>query len=130
MKIAFPLLNQTQLAVDFVHSQYLGIFDVENDKIEVLSFERVEKNLGVVNFFEAMTSAGLSSVVSPYFSFMALRVFKENNIGTFKAEGRDLQDNITFFKANRLTSFDICESLLVGPCAKDCSSCGPICAEN
>jgi predicted Fe-Mo cluster-binding NifX family protein len=106
MKIAFPLLNQTQLAVDFVHSQYLGIFDVENDKIEVLSFEGVEKKLAVVNFFEVMTSAGLSSVVSPYYSFMALRVFKENNIGTFKAEGTDLQKNILFYKANRLKSFD------------------------
>ena len=127
MKIAFPLLSQSELAIDFIHSQYLGIFDIENDKIDVLSFEGVEKNLVAVAFFEAMTLAGLCSVVSPYYSFMALRVFKENNIETFKAKGTDLLENIAFYKSKRLKSFDIYESLLVGPCAKDCSSCGPVC---
>lgn len=130
MKIAFPLIDKKELAVDFVHSNYVGIFDSENNKTDLLPIAGFEKNIGIVAFFDAMTSAGLNSVVSPYYSFMALRVFKENNIETYKAKGTNLQDNINFFKADSLKSFDLYESMVISPCAKDCSSCGPVCSNH
>jgi predicted Fe-Mo cluster-binding NifX family protein len=127
MKIAFPLLNRNELAIDFVHSQYLGIFDDENNQTDILSFKGHEKNTGIVAFFDVITSAGLDSVISPYYSFMALRVFKENNIETYKAKGTSLQENINLYITNELKSFDVYESVITSPCSKNCNTCGPVC---
>ncbi len=129
MKIAFPLIDQKELAIDFAHSNYIGIFDDEKNKTDLLPIAGVEKNIGIEAFFDAMTSAGLNSVISPYYSFLALRVFKENNIETYKAMGTDLQDNIDHFKANSLKSFELYKSVTVSSCTKECSSCGPVCTE-
>jgi predicted Fe-Mo cluster-binding NifX family protein len=130
MKIAFPLLNEKELAIDFVHSSYIGIYDDTDSKTNLIPLSGLEKNLGITLFFDAITNQGLKSVASPYYSFMSLRVFKENNIETLKAISTNLDENIRHFKSMSLKPFDTYESMLGGECAKDCKSCGTSCSGN
>jgi len=130
MKIAFPLSSKTELALDFAHSQFIGIFDDIDAVTKLIPVRGIENDLGINNFFYAMHSNGLHSVVSPYYSYMALRILKENNIETFKANGTDLSKNIHYYLNNLLEPFDMNESLFVGHCAKSCSSCDTECLGN
>lgn len=130
MKIAFPLQNEKELAIDFVHSRYIGIYDDEEGHTEFIPVSEPGKKAGTTLFFDVMTSKGLTSVVSPFFSYMTLRVFRENDIETLKAVSSSLDENIRFFKDQSLKPFDVYESLLIGECARDCSGCGTSCSEN
>ena len=130
MKIAFPLTNKNELAMDFAHAHFIGIYDDVDSSTELIPLSSIEKELGIVYFFDAIISHGLNYVASPYYSYMALRVFKENNIETYKAKGINLSENIGYFNTKGLKQFDVYESLLVGECAKSCSSCGPSCSNN
>ena len=53
MKIAFPLLNEKELAIDFVHSRYIGIYDDMDSKTNLIPLSGLEKNLGITLFFDA-----------------------------------------------------------------------------
>jgi len=128
MKIAFPLLNEKELAIDFVHSHYIGIYDDVEGKTELISVSETGKKVGNTLFFEVMTSKGLKSVISPFFSYMTLRVFKENNIETFKAISSNLEENIKYIKTQSLEPFNIYESIQVNNCKRECSSCGTTCS--
>lgn len=130
MKIAFPLLNEKELSTDFAHSKYIGIYDDGEGKTELVSLSDLVKDAGAVMIFESLAAQGLQLVASPFYSYLSLRVFKENNIITLKAVGKSLEENIRQFKASELRPFDVQESLLVGDCAKDCTSCGTSCSEN
>ena len=90
MKIAFPLLNKNELAIDFAHSNFIGVYDDTEVDVKLIPLNGIEQELGIINFFDLMVSSGLNSVASPYYSYMALRVFKENKIETYKAKGTDL----------------------------------------
>lgn len=129
MKIAFALMNEKELAVDFAHSHYLGIYDEEKDKTEVIPLAGIDQKSGVTALFHTMTNEGLSSVVSTYYSYLTIRVFKENNIETLKAIGTNLEENINRFKSGQLKPFELYESLLIGECAKDCAGCGSSCSD-
>ena len=130
MKTAFPLVNENELAIDFAHSKFIVIFDDAEMNTQLIPLTGIEKELGILNFFDLMVTYGLHSVVSPFYSYMALRVFRENNIETYKAEGTNLAQNISSFKTKKLDLFNVYESLLIGECAKSCSSCRPSCSEN
>jgi predicted Fe-Mo cluster-binding NifX family protein len=124
MKVGFPLKNEKELAKDFAHSQLIGVYD---EYTGTSSFYPINEST-VSNqqyIFEQMLNHGLAKVASPFYSFMSLRVFKENNIVTYKAKGYTLDDNILLFQTGKMTPFDIYESLLTGDCAKDCKSCDP-----
>lgn len=124
MKIGFPLVNENELAHDFAHSNFLGLYDErtgEKDFFPIVGFTDPKENY----FFDFMVKQGLTKVASPFYSFMSLRVFKENNIETYKAKGDTIDDNIQLFVNGKMKPFDIYEALLTGDCAKDCASCSP-----
>jgi predicted Fe-Mo cluster-binding NifX family protein len=123
MKIAFPLLTEKDLAQDFAHSKLIGIFDISTSYMKLLP---VGENLtDEKNIFDSLVQNELNMVISPFYSFMSLRVFKENGIKTFKALRGTIDDNINSYMSGKMKPFDIYESLLTGDCAKDCASCGP-----
>lgn len=130
MKIAFPLLNENELATDFAHSLYIGIYDNVDCDTVLIPIADIRGNLGVTLFFDEMVTEGLKYVASPYFSYMTLRVFRENDIIALKANSKNLQENIRQFNNQLLKPFDVYESLMVGECTKSCSSCGSSCSEN
>lgn len=121
MKLGFPLKNETELAHDFSQSKILGIFDLNTGNKEFL---RIKDNLtSEKEVFDSLFRNELTQVISPFYTFMSLRVFKENKIVTFKAKGNSLDDNILLFQSGKMKPFDIYESLLTGECAKDCLGC-------
>ena len=126
MKIAFPLLNEKELAIDFVHSHYIGIYDDVEAKTELIPVSDIKNTL----FFDAMNSVGLRYVASPYYSYMTLRVFRENEISTLKAVSKNLEENIQHYNNQSLKPFDVYESFKVDECSKSCMSCGSSCSEN
>ncbi|HEY4789089.1 MAG TPA: hypothetical protein VIH57_23735 [Bacteroidales bacterium] len=130
MKIAFPLLNEKELAVDFAHSHYIGIYDETTGATDLIPVSGIRKTVGSTLFLDGVSCQGLNFVASPFFSYMILRVFKENEIETLKAKGTSLDDNIRYFKNRTLKPFNVYESLLIGDCVRDCTGCGSSCSEN
>jgi predicted Fe-Mo cluster-binding NifX family protein len=128
MKIAFPLLNERELAQDFAHSHYIGIYDDTNQKTELIPVKGIKQDVGITLFFDSLSSQGLKFVASPFFSYMTLRVFKENQIETLKAVGNRFDENIKHYKNNALEPFDVYESLHMRDCVKDCSGCDSSCS--
>jgi hypothetical protein len=128
MKIAFPLLNENELAVDFAHSLYIGIYDSVDSSTVLIPIADIRSNPGVTLFFDEMVTEGLQYVASQYFSYMTLRVFRENDITALKANSTNLQKNIQQFNNQMLKPFDVYESLMINECAKNCSSCGSSCS--
>ncbi len=127
MKIAFPLLNEKELAEDFVHSTYIGVYDDVKNTTELIVMTGYEKGVSSSLFFSALIDRGLKAVVCPFYSYMSLRVFKENNIETLKAISTDFEENVKELKDHMLMPYDVYEALLTGPCARDCTSCGTTC---
>jgi predicted Fe-Mo cluster-binding NifX family protein len=130
MKIAFPLLNENVLAIDFSHSNYIGIYDVGKDWTDIINIQAQDKKLEMMESFKSMNSQGLTHVISPFYSYMTLRIFKEIQIKPLKAKGTSLHENIKSFQDCRLLPFEVNESLLFGECARDCLSCAPDCTDN
>jgi predicted Fe-Mo cluster-binding NifX family protein len=130
MKIAFPLLNEKELSNDFSHALHIGIYNEELDHLEIISITELEKMSKVTNFIDLMISLGLSSVVSPHYSYMSLRIFKENRINTLKAVGFCLDQNIKLHRDRELIPFDVYKSLINDDCVSDCGSCGTSCSSN
>jgi predicted Fe-Mo cluster-binding NifX family protein len=130
MKIAFPLLNEVELAEDFAHSHYVGIYDDVKNHIDLISLSEIEKHLTIQTFFDALSALGLIKVVSPFYSYMSLRVFRENKIETLKAMGTKLDENIQLLHDMELKAYNVSDSLLFGECFNDCNSCSPSCSSN
>lgn len=128
MKIAFPLANERELSVDFMHSRFIGIYDDASEKTDLIPVHGIKQNVGVTLFFDALLSQGLKFVVSPFYSYMTLRVFKENGIGTLKAVSTDLVENINYYKNSSLKPFDVYDSFHIRDCVRDCSGCGSSCS--
>ena len=130
MKIAFPLLNKTDLAIDFSHSNYIGIHDLSKKSTDIIDVQSHDKRLEIMDSFRKLNSDGLIYVVSPFYSYMTLRIFKEIQIKTLKAKGIKMCENIKSFEESKLKLYEVNESLLFGPCAMDCMSCDPDCTDN
>jgi predicted Fe-Mo cluster-binding NifX family protein len=123
MKVGFPLMNENELANDFAHSKYIGICDVSTGLSEIMPIDDTLGNERSI--FDSLLQNNLKLVISPFYSFMSLRVFKENKISTYKAKGRLVDENLLFLKSGKMKPFDIYESLLTGECARDCLGCSP-----
>jgi predicted Fe-Mo cluster-binding NifX family protein len=121
MKIAFPLKNEEELANDFAHARFIGVYDVQHMKMEIFTLADIENQIGISSFFKVMTSQGLSATVSPFYSYLSLSVFKEIHIETYKANSYHLKENIAIFNEGKLEHFDVHESLLTGMCIQKCS---------
>lgn len=130
MKIAMPLINESKLAVDFTHSNFIGIYDVTEGELKMFSNDSLESKLKAMDFIKNMVTDGLVYTISPFYSYMTLKIFKENNIKALKSKGNDLNENIKSFKNSALCPFLLEESLLYGECAKDCTGCGITCSDN
>lgn len=128
MKIAFPLASESELAIDFARSNFVGIYDVNDGNLDFISLAS-QSFTSIPSFiFETMKQLETKWVVSPFFSFMALRVFKENNFNTLKATGTNLLENINYFKTGMLEPFCSVDVFLAMQNCKDgCSSCASPC---
>ncbi len=128
MKIALPLISESELASDFSKSSYVGIYDVVEGNLNVISLASQSMTTIQSFIFETMKSLDTQWVISPNFSFMALRVFKENKINVLKASGTNLNENIDFFKTGILVPFSAFDVFMSSQnCTDVCSTCGSQC---
>ena len=127
MKIAFPLLTQSEMAIDFSRSKYVGIYDDELKSFEMISLLEKDQNFDFSSFFQSLLQQNLSCVISPFFTFMSLRVFRENNLETLKAEGLNVEANIDLFQQKELKPFVSFDAFKASGCSSSCISCETSC---
>ena len=117
MKVAFPLRNKKELAIDFVRCESIGVYDQSSRKLEYLPYSSSNELL------DQIKAIGAECVVSPYFSCIALQTFREGNIETYKARSEAIEDNMNGLFSRMLHLFSVYDTLLEGECPKDCSGC-------
>ena len=127
MKAAFPLTDKTYLAPDFSKSNLIGIYDGSTQKLEYISLSEKDEQTDLSSVFKKMIAQNVTVVISPFFNFMSLRVFRENNIQTLKSEGKSISFNLNLLIHNQLKSFDAMEAFNSGGCGSSCSSCTTTC---
>jgi len=123
MKIAFPLLNEKELALDFSKSKYVGIYDDTISRLDIVSIcdDNIERDLSIL--FKTLLQHDLKFVISPFCSFMSLRILKENNLEACQAVGSSIQENIHLLKNNKLEPFMSTDVNGSTNCAIEYSSC-------
>jgi len=121
--IALPLRTKKELAIDFAHAQYICIYNEVTSQSEIIEISGNEKHNVPPNLFEVMINQGVTTVISQYYSYMALRVFKECEMDTLKANGSVLHVNLEFYKQQQLNHFEAYESIRSSDCGKQCHSC-------
>jgi len=121
MKVGFPLQNETELAHDFAHSKFIGIIDLftGSKKVIPVGADLISEK----SVFDSLITNNLNEVISPFYTFMSLRIFNENKITTYKAMGKSMDENMLLYQSGKIKPFDIYSSLLTGECAKDCLGC-------
>jgi len=123
MKIAFPLRNKTELAIDFIRCQTVGIYDELSQSIEYVSFNSNE-TLNSNQFLDSFKTKGVDCVISPDFTCHELRSFRENNIKTYKASSEKVENNISRLISRTLYLFNRHDKYHVDVCYSDCAGCG------
>jgi len=123
MKIAFPLRNKTELAIDFIRCQTIGIYDEISQSLEYVSFND-HSNLSSSQFLDNFKSKGVDCVISPDFTCNELRSFRENNIKTYKASSEKIEGNISRLISSTLYLFSRNDKYHVDVCSADCTGCG------
>lgn len=127
MKTVFALNDQNYLALDFTKSKMLGIYDEIMKDIKFIEFHYEDAINDKQSVFNQILQQGITKVVSPHYSFMSLRVFKENNIEPLKAVGKSLAFNLNMLIHKQLQVFCVDESGNETSCAKSCAGCSVGC---
>lgn len=127
MKILFPLLDESFLAPDFSKSNMLGIYDESNKSVQIIHLAIQTSHNQTATVFHTILQQNVDYVVSPVFSAMSLRVFKENNITPYKAVGKSIVFNINMLVNNQLQPYNMHDTGNHTSCSSSCSSCGVGC---
>jgi len=122
MKIAFPLRNKTELAIDFIRCQTIGIYDEISQSLEYVSFND-HSNLSSSQFLDNFKSKGVDCVISPDFTCNELRSFRENNIKTYKASSQRVEGNINRLNSCVLRLFGRYDKYHIDNCHTNCLGC-------
>jgi len=122
MKVAFPLRNRRELAIDFVHCDTIGLYDVSAGHVECLP-PISNEGLSPGTLFEQLKQVGIDCVVSPYFSCDLLQAFRSVNIKAYKARSEKAEDNLKCLCMNLMCLFNFYDTLLCGECPKGCTGC-------
>lgn len=125
MKVAFPLSNENELAIDFANSLYIGFYDESVKQVEMISMQDMKKILVGMNFHEYLISKGLSAIISPQFNFLTLRILKENQVQAFQAVSRNVDENIQALSSSGLSNY---EPVFSSSCSSSCGTCSSTCS--
>ena len=120
MRVAFPLKNKTELAIDFVKCQSIGIYDEFSQCVEILAFN----DKSATSFLDKIKAKGVDCIISPDFSCNELRTLRENNIITYKAWGEEIEENVIKLFSRTLRLFNRFDRYHVDNCHSDCLGCG------
>jgi predicted Fe-Mo cluster-binding NifX family protein len=123
MKVAFPLRNKTELAIDFIRCQAIGIYDELSEKVEYITIQD-KSSISTMQFLENFRTQGVDCVISPDFSCQELRSFRASNIKTYKASDEAIEVNIKRLFSKALSLFNRFDRYHVDECSSDCNGCG------
>lgn len=129
MKIMLPVLNDCEgkmkLAEGFHNAQKVCIYDSKKDIYEWISTKKINANIG--EFSVELKQRGIESVISCTMQPVVLRIFSQNGLQVFKAEGNNLEQNIASFQNDKLNSFSTEETKTIMGCGSSCNSCSSTC---
>lgn len=128
MKIAIPLNSTKTIGNDFMHASELGIYDTAENKLECISIKKEEANINLLYVMKQIPE--LECIITPSISFLALRIFKENNFTVYKADGIDVEKNIEKFLNNTLRTIQNAQAKIQECSSSGCSSCTSTCNKN
>jgi len=123
MKIGIPIAGDETsldnvLAPGFHACKYFGIYDLQNDTVEVLSIDSAK-----TGFIKLLHDKDIKAVISPSFQILSIRLFRENFIDIYKAESLDVSENIDCLKHNLLNKFSFWDMNDENNCKSGCSAC-------
>lgn len=123
MKIGFPAAGligdaRERLAYDFTENGIMGVFDTKTENITVVS----KDELGV-SIMEWLSLEEISAIITPEIKVMALKVFREQGLNIYKAQGSMLALNIELFRNNCLSPYMVTEMFEEGAASCSSSSC-------
>jgi predicted Fe-Mo cluster-binding NifX family protein len=125
MKVAFPLSNENELAIDFANSLYVGFYDESVKQVEMVSMQDMKNILAGMSFHEYLISRGLGAIISPQLNFLTLRILKENQIQAFEAVSNNLDENIRALSSNGLSNY---QPVFSAGCSNTCGTCSSTCS--
>lgn len=130
MKVMLPVVDDQQsknvVAEGFHNINYVCVFDSEAEKYDWLTANQISETPGGLN--SGLTEHGIFSVICLNIPPMVLIMFKRNGINVWKANGRDLDENLRLFQLSKLKAFSAEECRITQACSSNsCSSCSSNC---
>jgi len=134
MKIGFPLTKKAagqdlEFDINLHSSNYFGVFDSADESIRIVSTAELSDDNQGLGFIHFLKGEDIISVISPECHTMAAKFFSDNNIGIYKANGRNALKNISLLLNQQLPLFTS-QSAIKSKCGSDCSSCSTGCSTN
>lgn len=132
MKIGFPLTKNAaghdlEFDLNLHSSNYFGVFDSIDESIKILSTAELSDDKQGLGFIHFLKGEDIISVISPECHTMAAKFFSDNNIGIYKASGRNALKNIELLLNSQLPLFTA-QNAIKSKCGSDCSSCSTGCS--
>jgi predicted Fe-Mo cluster-binding NifX family protein len=129
MKVMLPIVKDCdgdiKLAKSFHNAQNVCIYDCKNDLYEWISINKINADAGSFSFI--IKQRKIKSVISCTIHPLVLKIFSENGLEVYKAEGNNLQQNISFFQNKKLNSFSGEDTNQLMGCGSSCNSCSTNC---
>ena len=130
MRIIMPVIDnkneKNNIANGFLNSEYVCVYDSEEQSYEWLATEEISKKAG--NTSLKLKQKGIRAVISSDITFMALGLFVESGLKVYKARGKSVQENIKYFQDEELDQFTPLGAMSGSSCHGSCSSCGTSCS--
>lgn len=129
MKIGFPAAGISGdqkycFSNSFIENGLMGVCDTETGHVKVISKQNLGKSL-----MAWVKEQEIGAIITPELKVMALKVFREQGIDVYKAEGTFLKLNLELLMNSSLPAFSVLDMFDEGASScssSDCSSCSSI----
>lgn len=130
MKVMIPvkddLQNKFEMADGFHNIEFVCIYDSDLNSGEWMSAKVIFETEGGLS--TALLEKEVQSIICTKMTPMVLTMFKRNDIHVFKAQCKNVTENIGLFQNKELDIFTDEESRQIQNCeSESCSSCGSTC---
>jgi predicted Fe-Mo cluster-binding NifX family protein len=130
MRVLMPVIDNENekhnIANGFFNTNYVCVYDSENQSYEWLATEEISKKIGNISL--ELKRKGIEAIISNDITFMALGLFVESGLKVYKAKGQSVQENINFLHDKELDQFTPLGAMSSASCHGSCSSCNTSCS--
>lgn len=127
MKIIIPVVDNNKekesLAPGFLNSKFFCIYDCSRKSCEWISADEISDTAG--DFTNGLKDRGISKVICSRIPTLAWHLLTKNGYKVYKAQGSDLDENISLFNQNSLKLIAIGAGRDPG-CNGTCDSCSSV----